>query len=197
MSPADVTTQPSLLRALADPADHPAWVRFVERYRPLIDHWCRRWAQPAEVDDVAAKVLGRLAEALPAFAYDAARGGFRAWLYTLVRNLAIDHQDAVARRRDVPSAGLHRHPDPASLDAASDDLSQRIAADLDRAHRLVDGLLRSNRLSAQNWRIFQHYWLRGRPAAEVARENGVSQPSVYQRCYRVAVLLRREGERQT
>lgn len=197
MAAPDLSTNPALLRALADPGDHQAWLCFVRDYRPMIEHWCRRWCHPAEVEEVAAKVLAQLARALPTFGYDPSRGRFRDWLRVLVHRQAMDHHDALSRRPDVATGRaddcLHLHPDPASLDDLSDDLSRRFAGDLELAQRVVERLLRDGRLSDVSWRIYQQHVLAGRPAAEVARENGVSTPSVYQRCYRVAKLLAREG----
>jgi hypothetical protein len=49
-------------RLRQDPRDQTAWGQFVERYRPGILGWCRRWG-PQESD----------------FAYDPSRS-FRGWL---------------------------------------------------------------------------------------------------------------------
>ena len=198
MTAHDPSTNLSLLRLLADPGNHDAWLRFVQGYRPIIEVWCRRGLPPGEVEEVIGEVLALLAKKLPTFVYDPAKGRFRAWLQVLVRNLATDHRRGLARRPDAATGRaddfLRLYPDPASINGLSDELYQRFARDLDTAHQIVDGLRRDKKLSDLSWRIYHEHVLVGRPAAEVAAECGVSPRSVYQRSYRVAKLLARAGK---
>jgi hypothetical protein len=86
-------------------------------------------------------------------------------------------------------------PDPATLDDLGEELDRQFQRDLELAYRVVDRLRRDDRLSEQSWWIYRERVLLDRPAAEVAKELGLNVRTVYQRCYRVAKLLAREGKR--
>jgi hypothetical protein len=45
------TTSPALLNRLVDWRDDAAWREFVERYRPLIQVWCRRMRLDADTTE--------------------------------------------------------------------------------------------------------------------------------------------------
>jgi len=80
-------TRPSLLVRIRDAQDMPAWGIFVEVYAPLIHGYLRkRGLQDADAADVTQEVLRRVASAIRRFDYDPQRGGFRGWLFTVVRN---------------------------------------------------------------------------------------------------------------
>lgn len=86
------TTQPSLLARIRDPQNKAAWREFETKYRDLILRYCRRRGlQESDAEDVHQVVLLNLSRALPNFEYAPARGRFRSYLGTVVRN-AIAHQ---------------------------------------------------------------------------------------------------------
>src|SRR4051794_11301101 len=87
-------TSQTLLIRVRDRGAHEAWAAFVDRYRPLILGWCRRWS-PREADDAAQEVFTKLVGAIGR--YEPGRGRFRPWLKAVTDNLMRD---------------LKRHPGP-------------------------------------------------------------------------------------
>src|SRR6266576_164992 len=93
-------TQPSLLIRLGDKQDTVAWAQFVEVYAPLVYGFARKHGlQDADAADLTQEVLRAVAGAVPRLDYDPARGSFRAWLLTVVRNKLLNFL-AAARRRE-------------------------------------------------------------------------------------------------
>ncbi|MBY0232806.1 MAG: sigma-70 family RNA polymerase sigma factor [Gemmataceae bacterium] len=179
------TTSLTLLERVSGGADPDAWVRFVRLYSPLIYHWARRCGlQECDAADLAQDVFAGLLRKLPAFAY-APGGSFRSWLRAFTLNLWRDRLRRVATR-PLPCLG--------QLDDVS---APEILAMLDEEeHRrqLVGRALESIRpaFQAATWTAFWEHGVRERPAADVARETGLSLASVYGAKFRVLQRLREE-----
>ena len=84
-------------------------------------------------DGVANEVLLRVFRTVHNFQGDSTR--FRAWVFTIARNAAVD--DARRRRRRVGEAPLHAAPEPAGGDGEAEVLAGLAR---DRVQRLLDGL---------------------------------------------------------
>src|SRR5581483_2496336 len=97
------TTQASLLVRLGDAADAPAWGQFVDLYAPPVYTFARRHGlQDADAADLTQDVLRAVHRAFRRGDYDPARGPFRRWLFTVVKNKLRDFFTARTRR-----AGSH------------------------------------------------------------------------------------------
>src|SRR5687768_17678080 len=97
-------TRASLLVRLRDGADAPAWQEFVRLYAPLIYGFARkRGLQDADAADLMQDVLRSVSTAVQRLDYDAARGTFRGWLFTVTRNKVLNFLDSRGRR--VQAAG--------------------------------------------------------------------------------------------
>jgi RNA polymerase sigma-70 factor (ECF subfamily) len=98
------TTRASLLVRIRDCDDVQAWSQFVELYAPLVHGFARRHGlQDADASDLTQDVLQSVARAARNLDYDPAKGSFRGWLFTIVRNKL---RDLVARRgRQVQGTG--------------------------------------------------------------------------------------------
>jgi RNA polymerase sigma-70 factor (ECF subfamily) len=97
-------TRASLLLRLRDPRDAGAWKEFVELYAPLVFGYARKQGlQDADAADLCQDVLGSVARSVGKLEYDASRGAFRNWLFTLVRRRLADWRDAQERR--LPASG--------------------------------------------------------------------------------------------
>jgi RNA polymerase sigma-70 factor (ECF subfamily) len=81
------STRLSLLIRLRDAQDRQAWDQFVDIYGPLVYGFARKHGlQDADAADLMQDVLRAVALAAGRRTYDADRGSFRGWLFTIVRN---------------------------------------------------------------------------------------------------------------
>jgi RNA polymerase sigma-70 factor (ECF subfamily) len=179
-------TPASLLERLRQPGQEQAWSRLVELYTPLLYAWARRAGLHAEdAADLLQDVFAILVRKLPDFTYDSHRS-FRAWLRTLLMNRWRD-----GRRRAAVRPAEVGHPD---LDALAASASDEFFADAEYYRQLVGQALRLIRPEFRDvtWKAWTGHGLEGRPAAEVARELGLSEGAVFAAKFRVLQRLRRE-----
>lgn len=88
----NVTTQPSLLSRVRDPANDAAWRELESKYRDLITRYCRvRGLQPADIEDVQQLVWVQLSKGIRGFSYDPAKGRFRDYLGRVVLSAISRH----------------------------------------------------------------------------------------------------------
>jgi RNA polymerase sigma-70 factor (ECF subfamily) len=173
---ADQPTSVSLLQKLrkpATPSSHDAWRRFVQLYTPLLFAWARRvGARDEEVADLVQDVFLVLAREMPTFRHDPSRR-FRSWLWTILLNKWRDR----ARQMAVRPA----FADPAALEAVSvPDNVEELAEEEYRAALLARALeLMQAELPPRDWRACEEYVVKGRPAAEVAGELGMTTNQVW------------------
>src|SRR5262249_27122981 len=112
-------TRVSLLARIRDLRDGAAWVEFVDIYGPLIYAYGRRHGlQDADSADLTQEVLRSVAGAMSDFRYDAHRGSFRSWLFTVARTKRIDFL-----------ARSSRHPQPSGDTEQNEQLNQLPAKD--------------------------------------------------------------------
>jgi RNA polymerase sigma-70 factor (ECF subfamily) len=162
-----------------------AWERLVELYAPLLFAWARRvGCQEADAADLVQDVLTLLVCKLPEFRYDA-HGSFRAWLHTVTLNRWRNLRRRAALPREANA------PDPDDLPGPDTTEEFREA---DYRRHLVGRAVRLMRADFQptTWKACWETAVAGRPAAEVARELGVSVGAVYMARSRVLSRLRRE-----
>lgn len=182
-------TRPSLLLRLRQPHDVTAWTEFVETYGPVIIGWCRnRGLQPSDADDVAQTVLLRLAGRMQTFAYDAARGSFRSYLFTLSKYAVNDFIAEQRERGSGDSAIL------ASLEtiSAREELIARLDESFDH-ELLTEALTRSRkRVEEQTWLAFELTAIQGIAAADAASRLEMPMASVYKAKSRVLRIVREE-----
>ena len=94
------TTRYSLLVRLENHQDERAWAEFMQVYEPVVLRLAQaRGFQPADAADIAQEVFGNVAAAIQRWNNKPDRGPFRAWLFTIARNLMIN---ALAKRRRLP-----------------------------------------------------------------------------------------------
>lgn len=180
------STSPTLLQRLRHPSEEGAWGRFVQLYSPLLFHWSRRLGlSEADAADLVQEVFTTLVQKLPEFHYDPAKG-FRAWLWTVLRNKWRDH---LRRRAGAPAAGSPEH----LAEVAAPDDSGEPGEEEYRRHLVGRALqVMQVEFSARTWKACWEHVAVGRPAAEVAAELGISVGSVYVAKSRVMARLRQE-----
>jgi RNA polymerase sigma-70 factor (ECF subfamily) len=89
------STRASLLLRLRNPQDEAAWAEFVRLYVPLVYGYARRQGlQDADAADLSQDVLRAVAGAVGRLEYDAERGSFRNWLFTVLRRKLLNWRAA-------------------------------------------------------------------------------------------------------
>jgi RNA polymerase sigma-70 factor (ECF subfamily) len=183
------TTPVSLLERLRDPAaEQAAWERFVQLYTPLLTHWAHRLGLAGpEAADLVQDVFTLLVQKLPAFRYNPGQR-FRGWLWTVTRNCCRARQ----RRCAIPS-------EPANVEeletSAEGDVADTLAEEEYRQYLTRRALeLMQAEFQPATWQAFWECVVGERPAAEVAREVGLTENAVYLAKGRVLRKLRSELE---
>ncbi len=86
----DGSTDPVLLREVANWKNHPAWVSFREIYNPALRRWCRGFGLNEDsTDEVCQRIWIELANRMKTFEYDSSRT-FRGWLRLLCKSRALN-----------------------------------------------------------------------------------------------------------
>jgi RNA polymerase sigma-70 factor (ECF subfamily) len=183
-------TRESLIIRLGDPADEIAWREFLEIYRPVIYRTVlSRGLQEADADDVVQQILMAIVGAVGRWERSGHAGSFRAWLFTITRNLLINY---VARRRQQGVGGtsfaewIEQEPDD---DVASHQQVEReYRAEV---FRWAAAQVKSE-FQVTTWEAFWRTAVGGEPIAEVARSLGLSVGSVYAARSRVMARLKQK-----
>ena len=193
------TTDPGLIRRVADWRDASAWHAFDATYRPLVRAWARRMGLTGdEADELCQRVMIGVARRMGGFRYDPSRT-FRGWLRALTRSRAVDlvrarggadrplsaEDEAGAALRAAASSQADDGPGPG---IEVDPLLRRLAEEIQQAVRA--------RVSAESWQAFWMVRVEGLPVAEVASGLGKSYAATYRCQHRVAARLRAEADRR-
>lgn len=180
------STPPSLLAKVREPGDQRAWQEFVDLYTPLLYRWARRAGlQESDAADLLQDVFATLVQKLPEFQYDRHKS-FRAWLRTVTLNQWRDN----CKRRGLQPLG----PNGAVLEEipTTDPFG---AADEEEYRQFLVGQaldLMQAEFQPTTWKACWQFVVCGRPAAEVARELGLSENAVYIAKSRVLRRLRQQ-----
>jgi RNA polymerase sigma-70 factor, ECF subfamily len=185
------TTSISLLERLRRPGEQDGWRGFVGIYTPLIYYWARQAGlqqaglQQQDAADLAQEVFAHLFEKMPGFVFDPARR-FRAWLRTVTLNLLRDR----ARRRGDRTIAYGEQ----GLDAVAVPDGAEALVEEDYQGYLVKRALQVMRadFTEATWQACWRHAVEGRPAADVARELGITVGAVYAARFRVLGRLREE-----
>lgn len=184
-----MNSAPSLLKRLQQTGEQVAWERLVDLHSPLLYLWaCRAGLQGPEAADLVTQVFDVVAEKLPEYRTESP-GGFRNWL----RRLAHLKRRELLLKRKVPAG-----PGPAAALADPDKVPPG-------AETLWEGeyqgfiLARAAELCqpefpANEWKACWGVAIENRPAADVARELGMTPAAVYVAESHVLRRLREELE---
>ena len=181
-------TRPSLLLRMRDGENHQAWDEFVQIYRPVILGYCgKQGVQGADAHDVAQDVLASVSRVIDDFDYSTALGRFRGWLLTVTRNKLNDHFRRRTRYQELCD-------EAAVLQLAEETCLEPHLLESERHHRQQLLEWASTKVQAEvaesTWKAFVATAIEGRPAAEVARELGLTPGAVYIAKARTMVRLR-------
>ena len=181
------TTSTALLEGLFDQSNDSVWREFDARYRPILFGVGRKLGlNEQDADDVAQETLIQFVRAYHDGKYDRKRGRLRSWIIGIVKHRVADLYRARAGRREWrgESALLHI-PDDDHLTQIWE--TQRRRAVLLQA---VTELREESKLNERTIRAFEFYVIHERPAAEVARDLGLTRHDVYVAKSNVARRLR-------
>lgn len=176
------TTSASLLQRLRALTQGDDWERFVRLYTPLLHRWARRLGlQDQDAADLVQDVLVVLVRKLPEFRYDRRRS-FRSWMFTVLKNKWQD------RRPTNESFALLETDEP-EAPAEADSIEEREYRQyvLNRALQLMKA-----QFAPSTWQACWETVVKGRPAADVASELGITTNAVYLAKARVLAKLRQE-----
>ena len=186
-------TQPTLLVRIRDARDQEAWGRFVDLYAPLVYGFLhKRGLQDADAADLTQDVMRQVAAAAHSWEYDARRGSFRGWLFTVVQNRLTDHW----RREGLHERGagdtdaqqrLNEVPQPEGLDA-----STQWDADYERQLFQFAANIVQQDFGETTWQAFWWTAVDGRSGKEVANELGITVAAVYLAKGRVMTRLKEQ-----
>jgi RNA polymerase sigma-70 factor (ECF subfamily) len=190
------TTRYSLLIRLENHQDERAWTEFMQVYEPIVLRLAAaRGFQPADAADLAQEVFGNVAAAIQRWNRQSDRGPFRAWLFTIARNLMIN---ALAKRRSPRSAigsgdsqvhrAIENAPAPSPDDTALFD--QECERELFQwAAEQVQGEFRD-----RSWQAFWRTAVVGEKVPDVADDLKMSVGAIYIARSRVMTRLKQRIE---
>jgi RNA polymerase sigma factor (sigma-70 family) len=194
-------TSPTLLDRVRDWEDHPAWMRFFERYQPLLRRWCGRFGLDDDAsDELCQRIWVELMARMRTFRYDPSRG-FRGWLWRLFRSRAID---LLRHRRTTQPLSLDGvsidewmpgRDDPDPTDDGPEAVQRSVSLILFRQAEEAQEAVRS-RVDPETWRAYWLVAIEDQPLREAAESLGKSYTAVYTGYKRVDRMLRQEGQRR-
>jgi len=134
--------------------------------------------QTADAEDFVQEVLAAVTRSIERWVSDSDRGPFRAWLFRIASNLAINFLTRNKHRSQATGdSGIARLLDglPAPADDSTEVFQNEYRRELFRwaAERV------RQQVSAAQWQVFWLTSVEERPIAEVAAEFGMSVGSVY------------------
>jgi RNA polymerase sigma factor (sigma-70 family) len=185
-------TQATLLARLQDGSDALVWDEFFQRYWRLIYAYARRCnCSEHTSEEVVQDVMLKVFEQKDFFHYDPARGRFRDWLATVVRNKAAELRRRPAER--VRAKGGNLESDgivPWSNDTEPDDVWENA---FERALLLVLLDVVRREMSPRAYLAFELFTLHEIPGTAVAKQTGLTRNGVYRACKRALQRLKELG----
>jgi len=185
-------TQATLLDRLQAGSDPLVWDEFFRRYGPLVYTYAKlRGASDHTAEEIVQEVMLKMFEQKDFFRYDPARGRFRDWLGTLVRNNLAQHrrrpsERVRARGGDGGVEGLASAPN-----ADAPDASWNAAFEEGLLLALLDVVRRE--MNPRAYMAFELYALHGIEGAKVAAYTGLTRNGVYRAHKRALRRLKELG----
>ena len=184
-------TRPTLLFRIRDARDQEAWGRFIDLYAPLVYGFLRkRGLQDADAADLTQDVLRQVAAAVKSLEYDAKRGSFRGWLFTVVQNRLTDYWRKEGNREQGAGDSqaqrqLQELPQPGGQEP-----SVEWEADYERQLFHYAANIVKQDFTPATWQAFWWTAIDGLPGREVAEKLGMTVAAVYLAKGRVMTRLK-------
>ena len=182
------TTRPSLLIRIKDPRDAAAWAEFHELYAPLLYRYARaRGLSHEDAEDVRSTCYEAIVRQIREFQYEKQKGGFKAWLRTLVNRRVID----LLRKRREPIADSQDLAELPARDPSLDEMWDRHWKEQHLAY-CVEQVRGS--VTAQTFEAFLLVARDDCSVDEVCSRLGLVPKQVYRAKSRVLQLIRQQME---
>ena len=172
-----------------------AWQRFMDRFRTPMVRFARRCGLTEEqAEDATQDTLVRFVEQYREGQYDRSRGRLGSWLFTLMYNSIRSQRRDDARS---PKQGPRVIDRTTFFSALPEEATAKQVWEQDWEHHALSMCMNQLRseVSPSHFQIFELTTFREVPAAEVARQLGLTRDAVYQARYRM--LKRLEELRET
>jgi RNA polymerase sigma factor (sigma-70 family) len=198
-------TQATLLARLQDGSDALVWDEFFQRYWRLIYAYAKRCnCSDHTAEEVVQDVMLKVFEQKDFFRYDPARGRFRDWLATVVRNKAAELRRRPAERvrakggiseiGDCPDFRGHRRAamvgENGTVSFEPDDVWENA---FEQALLLVLLDVVRREMSPRAYLAFELFTLHEISGAAVAKLTGLARNGVYRACKRALQRLKELG----
>lgn len=178
------TTRASLLIRIKDPRNTQAWAEFHDLYAPLLYRYARaRGLSHEDAEDVRSKCYEAIVKQLPHFDYNLQKGGFKAWLRTLVNRRVVD---LLRQRRDI-FLDTHELVQLAGDDATADQLWEEQWRQQHLRHCVQQAGLQ---VSEQSYQAFRMLVDEQCSVSEVCQRLGLNPNQVYKAKSQVLALVR-------
>ncbi len=183
------TTHVSLLLRLCDPNDRDAWGRFVTLYAPLVYRFFRRRSlQDADAADLTQDVLHVVSQRAKSFSHNGGRGAFRAWLYTIARNLLRQYLAKCGRIE--PATGGSGVIECAEAVPADEEVARIWEPEYERRVFAWASQQVRERVDPSTWQAFWQTAVEGQSGEQTAAALGLTPGAVYVAKSRVMARLR-------
>lgn len=191
--PIDNSTRSSLVVGIKDPANRKYWERFYDVYAGLLLSIAyRRGVGNQDAQDILMETMSDIAQAVNTLDYDRSKGGFRAWISTIMRRRLFDAYRKAQRHKlvTVETLDVDQLWDDANIPKPeSDELIKSIDAEwLQQIREFALDRLRKE-VSPQQFGIFEAVDLLGWDTEKVMQTFGVSRDVVYQTRHRVGPVF--------
>jgi RNA polymerase sigma-70 factor (ECF subfamily) len=177
----------------AQPANQAAWRKFVARYGPRIENWCRGWGlQPADAQDVTQNVLAAMVKQMATFEYDPS-GRFRSWLKTVAYRAWCVFQQQ--RQKKARASGDSAVRELLESVPAREDFVQQLEVECDR--EILDVAIQCvrERVADHTWEAYRLAAMQGLSGEEVAVRLQMKVGAVYVARSKVNKMLQQEIQR--
>ncbi len=167
------TTRASLLIRIRDANSTEAWSEFHDLYAPLIYRYARkRGLNRDDADDIRSECYKAIVQQIQTFDYDRAKGGFKAWLRTMVDRRVID---LFRKRRE------HQANTGALRQIQDDHLSPEQVWEIEWKNQHLKHCVEQlrNEVSRATFQAFSIVVVEGRPVTEACDELGMNPNQVY------------------
>lgn len=185
-------TRASMLHRLRDGSDPVAWAEFYDRYWRAVYLYSKRGGCSNETaEEIVQEVMLAVFEKRQVFQYDPARGRFRGWLKTVVRNLISKHRRRPAER--VRGIGGDAEEPVVQQEAGDPQPDERWETAFEQSvlRALLDVVRRET--SARTFQAFELTALHGLSGERVAQITGLTRNGVYSARRSVLMRLRELG----